>query len=325
MISTEVLKKIAKDKEEENFGFRVFLKDHQGEEIDKLVRKYYKELYSKEFCDSCMNCCKEYRVELDASEEEAAAKVLGIDVKTLKKEYLHKKRGRGKDNKACVFLKDNKCLIEQAKPKSCDEYPHIQKDDFIFRLLFIIDNYSVCPLIYEVYERLKKHFRREFEAYYQIYRSKFHDKWTEPVNPQYAYLDRRMKQGYRYMFEEEFEKAVKTWESVFDDLMEEMKKEGVFTFKDFDLIFMGSQFVCCWIMDFEESVFKILKTIKNDEKKASYGRMLIRVNEDILEYIDSSDDLTVENAKIAIAKTYYILGNEEKGEELFRKYLEKDP
>ena len=55
----------------------------------------------------------------------------------------------------CKFLKDRKCTIYEDRPEDCSSYPHLHKDDFIFRLWGIIDNYSVCPIVFNVFEKLK--------------------------------------------------------------------------------------------------------------------------------------------------------------------------
>ena len=34
-------------------------------------------------------------------------------------------------------------------------YPHLQKEDFVFRLAQAVSNCSICPIAFNVYERLK--------------------------------------------------------------------------------------------------------------------------------------------------------------------------
>ncbi len=161
IISPVILKRIAENREEENYEFRAFLKNQDDKEVDRLVHRYHKELYSEEFCKSCMNCCREYSVELDDEEQKAAAELLKISVEELNEKYLSNDGA----SSTCSFFKDNKCLIEEAKPGNCIEYPYTQKEGFVFRLLSIVENYSVCPLVFEIYERLKEHYTVEFEEY----------------------------------------------------------------------------------------------------------------------------------------------------------------
>jgi hypothetical protein len=49
------------------------------------------------------------------------------------------------------------------------------------------------------------------------------------------------------------------------------------------------------------------------------------MNEQIISFTDTSEELTLENAKRAIAETHFYLGNIKKGEELFEKYLSENP
>ena len=55
----------------------------------------------------------------------------------------------------CPFLSDNKCTNYEYRPKSCASYPHLHKDEFVFRLWGVVENYSCCPIVFNVYEKLK--------------------------------------------------------------------------------------------------------------------------------------------------------------------------
>ena len=55
----------------------------------------------------------------------------------------------------CPFLKNKICLNYDHRPKDCKSYPHMHKDEIITRLWGIIDNYSICPIVFNVYEQMK--------------------------------------------------------------------------------------------------------------------------------------------------------------------------
>ena len=58
------LEKLAKEKEDENWIFRKYLKFHDelsDDELDKLVFKITDEVSSMIECTSCARCCKELR------------------------------------------------------------------------------------------------------------------------------------------------------------------------------------------------------------------------------------------------------------------------
>ena len=55
----------------------------------------------------------------------------------------------------CKYLKNTVCTINTYKPNECKSYPHTHKEVFISRTLFMIENYAICPIVYNVFERLK--------------------------------------------------------------------------------------------------------------------------------------------------------------------------
>ncbi len=55
----------------------------------------------------------------------------------------------------CIFLKDKSCSIYNDRPKDCRSYPHTHKPGFTGRTIKMIHNYSVCPIVFNVFERLK--------------------------------------------------------------------------------------------------------------------------------------------------------------------------
>mgnify|MGYP006284957437 CR=1 FL=1 len=54
------IKKLAQEKEDENWEFRVFLKriDMRSEELDALVHGLYRDISSRIDCLECGNCCR---------------------------------------------------------------------------------------------------------------------------------------------------------------------------------------------------------------------------------------------------------------------------
>ena len=55
----------------------------------------------------------------------------------------------------CKFLKGKSCSIYINRPEDCKSYPHTKKTDFISRTLGMIDNYGICPIVFNLFERLK--------------------------------------------------------------------------------------------------------------------------------------------------------------------------
>jgi Fe-S-cluster containining protein len=55
----------------------------------------------------------------------------------------------------CQFLKDKKCTIYDLRPEECNSYPYLHKTNIVSRLFGIIENYEICPIVYNVFEQLK--------------------------------------------------------------------------------------------------------------------------------------------------------------------------
>ena len=55
------IKKYAKDKENENWSFRTFLKNYDDRNIDSIVYRLFKKADESIDCTTCGNCCKEIK------------------------------------------------------------------------------------------------------------------------------------------------------------------------------------------------------------------------------------------------------------------------
>jgi Fe-S-cluster containining protein len=155
------LKEISEEKAEENWAFRAHLKecDISPEEVDAIVHRLYKEISSKIDCKACANCCKEITPVLDNEDVDKLSERLGISNAEFKEEYLvedEESNGFKFKIKPCTFLKDKSCSLYAYRPKDCRSYPHLHKDGFVFRLMDVIANCSVCPIVFNVYEVLKE-------------------------------------------------------------------------------------------------------------------------------------------------------------------------
>ncbi len=157
------IKKLSREKEDENWEFRSFLKgyDISIEKTDSIVHKLYIQISSEIDCKTCANCCKEGYPILDKEDIKRFSRGLDIPADRFKKQYLTKNKGTGRyvfNKKPCPFLKDNLCSNYAYRPRDCVSYPHLHKNGFVFRLMKVIDNCDTCPIVFNVYELLKDEF-----------------------------------------------------------------------------------------------------------------------------------------------------------------------
>lgn len=166
MLAPRKLKFEAKRKEYENIEFRTFLKCNADEAVlDEQFKKLHEELFANYDCSRCRNCCKMYRGNIPEEDLEQDAQFLQMTKEQFVEKYLVKDEIENTyttKNKPCDFLEDDgKCKLENCKPDNCKRYPYTDQPDRLQSLYSVLDAVEVCPVAFEIYERLKKeyHFR----------------------------------------------------------------------------------------------------------------------------------------------------------------------
>lgn len=166
-LNPDKIYRLAKEKEDENWDFRSFLKGCNDLTIDSIVHDLVKRVTSKIDCTKCGNCCVNIHPTLDNKDIKKMSKSLSISPESFNKEYVRiDRKGQYILNQTpCPFLKNKKCTHYEARPSDCVSYPHLHKKEFIFRLMGVIDNTFICPIVFNVYEALKKELRSDFDDY----------------------------------------------------------------------------------------------------------------------------------------------------------------
>lgn len=168
MISPDKVAFYGKQKEDENYDFRTYLKIHADpDELDQQFQELHQELFSEYDCSQCGNCCKKYHGNIPEEDINQDASYLGMEADEFIDRYLKYNSAEctyETKNCPCDFWdsKTGECLLGDCKPESCKKYPYTDKPDRMGSLLSIIDNASICPVVYEILERLKEeyHFRK---------------------------------------------------------------------------------------------------------------------------------------------------------------------
>jgi Fe-S-cluster containining protein len=154
---------LAKEKEEENWRFRQFLKrcDLESEELDRRVVELTRRVWATIDCTACANCCKTVQPTFSEEDVESLSRRLAIERQQLIETYFEPTKP-GADNPfqtrttPCPFLKDNRCSVYEDRPADCRRYPYLNEPDFVFRTIAMIDRTFTCPIVYEVLEELKR-------------------------------------------------------------------------------------------------------------------------------------------------------------------------
>ena len=161
----------AKKNEKANYRFRTWLKIHADpEELDEKFFRLHQELFAEYDCSRCRNCCKQYSGLIPVSEIERNAAALSLSEDEFRKKYLQEtmdleEQAYHTKNIPCDFLQtDGSCLLGDFKPDSCKKYPYTDQPDRMGSLLSFLDLVSVCPVAYEILERLKQEYGFHFNT-----------------------------------------------------------------------------------------------------------------------------------------------------------------
>jgi Fe-S-cluster containining protein len=154
----------AEKKEDENSRFRLFLKTKcnlEPDEIDSRVFAATRRVWAGIDCTKCANCCREVKPGFSEEEVDRLARRLAMTRQQFIETYLERSEpGCEKPwttrTTPCPFLKDNLCSVYEDRPGDCSGYPYLYNPDFVFRTIGMIERTFTCPIVYEVFEELKK-------------------------------------------------------------------------------------------------------------------------------------------------------------------------
>lgn len=163
MIAPRKIKSEAKKKRNENYEFRIYLKGNADEkELDEQFRTLHKELFAGYDCSRCRNCCKMYCGSIPEADLARDAEHMGLTKEQFIEKYLtegDEENGYQTKNVPCDFLSaDGSCQLGDCRPESCKKYPYTDQPDRWASLYSVLDVIEVCPVAFEIYERLKKEY-----------------------------------------------------------------------------------------------------------------------------------------------------------------------
>ncbi|MBI5283189.1 MAG: YkgJ family cysteine cluster protein [Candidatus Solibacter usitatus] len=155
------IRRLAEANEDEYVAFRRHLSAHHPPPhllhlIAALVQREID-------CTACANCCRQTRVEVKPEEVQAIAAHLNSRLEDVLHLYTeddpveHKLLLRHSAGQ-CVFLDGNLCMIYEARPRSCREFPHLTLDHESLgsRLSSVCRNAWLCPIVFNTLELFKR-------------------------------------------------------------------------------------------------------------------------------------------------------------------------
>lgn len=170
MINPAELAAKAQSIEEQNYKFRTFLKIRADDDkLDAQFLSLHKELFADYDCSKCANCCKTLTIIMRSDEAQRIAAYLNMTENEFREQYLIKtdvdeddeyddagERPYKFKESPCPFLEaDGHCRIQSCKPNGCKGFPFTDRPRRLSSMLSIIGHAEVCPIVFEILERLK--------------------------------------------------------------------------------------------------------------------------------------------------------------------------
>ncbi|MFN3327088.1 MAG: YkgJ family cysteine cluster protein [Bryobacteraceae bacterium] len=153
------VRRLGESKAAENLAFRRRLTSRDAQPFQILAT----EVAARTDCTACANCCRELTVTVGPAEIEAIARHLNSTPAKVAREYtvpdplapselLLRHTAQG-----CVFLDGNLCMIYDARPPTCRDFPHIAPGSHTLggRFSTLFRNVPVCPILYNAVEAYK--------------------------------------------------------------------------------------------------------------------------------------------------------------------------
>jgi Fe-S-cluster containining protein len=152
---------LGEKKRPENERFRKHMKarDHS----DRVLRRIAEEVEQQIDCTQCANCCKVATAKVADRDVERLARYLRIKPAQFVKEYTMESGEEGvilrrTEEHGCVFLEGTTCTVYDARPESCQRFPHVVRGtgSIASRMWQFADRACYCPIVYNSLEEFKK-------------------------------------------------------------------------------------------------------------------------------------------------------------------------
>ena len=156
-----LIERYSRHNEAEDHSFRTFLKVRSklsNVELDALAKQTTEEVWSQIDCKTCGNCCRSLEIVVDDGDIARLAGRFKLSVPQFSRRYVRVASDGAKhfESPPCPFLgDDNLCGVYEDRPKACRDFPYLHEEGFRGRTLSMIANSSLCPIVFNVWQRMK--------------------------------------------------------------------------------------------------------------------------------------------------------------------------
>lgn len=153
------IRRLGEKKLDENKRFRKHLKTHSF--VERRFRRIAEEIEDQIDCLACANCCRVATAKITERDVERLARFLGMGREEFLREYTVESAEEGlilkRTESGCIFLSGNECTVYEARPHSCEDFPHLVRGpgSFVSRMWEMPDRATYCPIVFNALEAFK--------------------------------------------------------------------------------------------------------------------------------------------------------------------------
>jgi Fe-S-cluster containining protein len=157
-LNLERIASLAARNQNDNMRFRSFLKSLDDKKVDAVAHRIYRQLIEQIDCKKCGNCCKKLTTnvtDVDIGHLAKTEKITPAEFEAKYVEYDPNEHTKSLKGLPCRYFEGNKCSIYDYRPAECKDYPNVHKKFFSTRGFFMVGQYAICPIVFNVIENLK--------------------------------------------------------------------------------------------------------------------------------------------------------------------------
>jgi len=153
------IKRFGEKQRDENQRFRAWLKRHNF--VERRLKAIAQDIEGQIDCTACANCCRVATTQITERDAERLARFLRVKLSVFLRDYTVETKDEGRilnrDENGCVFLEGNLCSVYEARPNTCELFPHLVKGNgsLLSRLWHMPDRAVYCPIVYNTLEAWK--------------------------------------------------------------------------------------------------------------------------------------------------------------------------
>jgi Fe-S-cluster containining protein len=159
-----LIRRYARHNEAQDYRFRAYVKSGlnlSNTELDTVVHEATDTVWKDIDCTTCGNCCRTALISVDDKDIQRLATRLSLTIKQFAQRYVQTAPDRSKyfATVPCPFLgEDNYCSVYEDRPQSCRDFPYLYHKGFRQYSLTMAENVALCPIVFNVWQALKKRF-----------------------------------------------------------------------------------------------------------------------------------------------------------------------